>query len=122
MALDVITGVGIGVLAGAAAGAFSSYLGWNASGAPFEKKKFIAGISTGVIAGITLVFMNIEGFKSAIADQSGLEFVQLLGTIVLGTLGVDFFRAKLSAIIGNKETAPAVEEERRVLESNTAEG
>ena len=108
MVLDVISAVVIGTGLGAAAGAFSSYLGWNASGEPFDKKKFVAGLSTGVISGIALVFMNIASFKDAVLDPSGFEFMLLLGTIVLGTLGVDFFRAKLSSILANKEPSDAV--------------
>jgi small neutral amino acid transporter SnatA (MarC family) len=100
--IDALTGVGIGLAAGAGAGALSSFLGWNSSGDNFDARKFIGAEVTGILAGITLVFMNIAGFTTAVADTSGIAFVELLGTIVLGTLGVDFFRNKLGDIIGNQ--------------------
>ncbi len=109
MVLNILTAIGIGVITGGLAGALSSYLGWNASNAPFERKKFVSALATGVIAATTLVFMNVEGFKIAVLDLSGLAFVELLGTIVFSTLGIDFFREKISGIIANRPpTQPLV--------------
>ncbi len=108
--LDLVSSFLIGIGFGGALGALSAYLGWNASNTPFETKKFVGAVVTGVIAGIVIVFVNINGFKSAASDATGMEIILLLGTIAFSILGVDYTKAKLSAIIANKQPEPVVTE------------
>lgn len=106
--LDPLVSVGIGFAVGGLGGALSSYLGWNASGEPWENRKFIAGLSTGVISGIGLVFANLAAFKTATDDFAVLA---LLGTVLFGALGIDMVREKVGTLVSNKPsttvTSPA---------------
>jgi hypothetical protein len=103
MVLDPITYAGIGFGIGAAAGAVSAYLGWNASGEPFDARKFINGMVTGVLTGIGLVFLNLLAFKS-ITDEFAV--LALYGTIISGAIGIDMSRAKVTSMItgGDRNT------------------
>ena len=96
MVLDPITYAGIGFGIGAAAGAVSAYLGWNASGEPFDTKKFLNGMVTGVLTGIGLVFLNLLAFKD-ITDEFAV--LALYGTIISGAIGIDMSRAKITSAI-----------------------
>ena len=91
--VEPIIGALIAFVVGGLAGAFSSYLGWNKSGEPFDRRKFIDGLSTGVIGGVALVFANLAGFKVLTDD---FAFIALIGTIFLGALGVDTIREGIS--------------------------
>lgn len=93
--------LGVGFVVGGLGGALSAFLGWNASGESFIAKKFIAGLATGIIAGISLVFVNLQGFKAVTDD---FTLIALYGTILAGALGMDFLRARISDAIINKTT------------------
>jgi hypothetical protein len=107
--LDAITYAGIGFGVGAGAGAVSAYLGWNASGEPFDARKFLNGMITGVLAGIALVFANLMAFK-AVGDEFAV--LELYGTIIAGAIGIDMARAKVTAMISSRnetDTPPVVQ-------------
>lgn len=92
----------VGFAVGAAAGAFSAFLGWNKSGEEFEPRKFISGVATGIIAGIGLVLANISGLVTA---QTDIEILTQLIGFVLAIIGVDQLRTSLTGAIVNREEA-----------------
>jgi len=94
--IDPIAAVGIGLIVGGLSGALSAYLGWNRSGEPFDPRKFIDGLATGVISGIGLVFVNLQAFKEA---TDPFTILALYGTIAAGALGADFVREHVSSIV-----------------------
>ena len=99
-----MTAIGLGFLVGGGAGALSAYLGWNRSGEPFNARKFIDGLATGVIAGIGLTFANLATFKAATDD---IAVLTLIGTIAFGALGADFVREHASSIMTKEKEKPA---------------
>jgi len=94
--IDPISAVGIGLIVGGLSGALSAYLGWNRSGEPFDSRKFVDGLATGVISGIGLVFVNLQAFKEA---TDPFTILALYGTIAAGALGADFVREHVSSIV-----------------------
>lgn len=97
--LTPITATAIALGTGAASGAFSGWLGWNASNEPFDGRKFSGAIATGVIAGMVLVFANLAALKDSVLDPSGWAFITMLGTIFMGTMGSDFLRNRVGDIV-----------------------
>ena len=102
--IDPITYAGIGFAVGAGAGAVSAYLGWSSSGEPFDARKFLNGMVTGVLAGIALVFANLAAFKTVPDEFAALA---LYGTIIAGSIGTDMIRAKITGMITGSEPEPA---------------
>ena len=108
MVLDLLTGVLIAIGGGAALGALSSLLGWASSGESFEGKKMAIGVTTGVIAGITIISLSFPAIKSSITnDPTGLALLELMIPIGLSIVGTDLVRAKISAMIANRNATPA---------------
>ena len=104
MAVDAFTALVIGFGIGALGGALSAFLGWNKSGEPFEARKFISGLVTGIIAGIALVMASAQIIQDSAANQANL-LIAYVG-IVLGILGVDTIRTSVSSsITKNKAVA-----------------
>ena len=103
--LDARTYAGFGCSIVAGSGAVSAYLGWSASGEPFEAKKFLNGMVTGVLAGITLVFANLAAFKGISDDFAALA---LYGTIIGGAIGADMIRAKVTSMITSSDSTEPV--------------
>jgi hypothetical protein len=107
LVLDLLTGVIIAMGGGAALGALSSLLGWASSNEPFEGKKMAIGVATGVIAGIGVISLSFAAIKaSIIADPTGLALLELMVPIGLSIVGTDLVRAKISAMIANRESTP----------------
>ena len=88
----------IEIAIGAAAGAFSAFLGWNKSGEPFEPRKFVNGVVTGIIGGIALIIANATVIQGATGDQVWIQ----LAILVLAIVGVDQVRVTVSAAIANR--------------------
>ena len=106
MVIDIISGVFIGLGVGAGLGALSSLLGWAASNEVFEGKKFAIGLTTGAIAGITLIASNLVNIKTALTDPTGFAFVELMLLTGLSIVGTDLIRAKVAAMIANRQSEP----------------
>ena len=98
---DPFTALVIGFGIGALGGALSAFLGWNKSGEPFEARKFISGLVTGIIAGIALVMASAQLLQDAAADQAQL-LIAYIG-IVLAIIGVDNARTSISSAITKPE-------------------
>lgn len=94
--IALVVGLGIGALAGA----LSAFLGWNKSNEPFDVKKFISGLATGIVAGIVVVMANTAAFTQA-ADQTALLISYV--TAVIAIIGVDTVRTSLSGAIKKEE-------------------
>jgi hypothetical protein len=103
MVLDPLSYAGIGFVIGAVAGALSAYLGWNASGEPFNARKFLNGAVTGMLSGIGLVFANLMAFKT-VPDEFAV--ITLYGTIIVGAVGVDMMRTKVTSMIADRSEEP----------------
>lgn len=109
MVLDLLTGVLIAIGGGAALGALSSLLGWASTSEPFEGKKMAIGVTTGVIAGIAIISLSFPAIKASITnDPTGLGLLELMIPIGLSIVGTDLIRAKISAMIANRGTIPAI--------------
>lgn len=94
--IALVVGLGIGALAGA----LSAFLGWNKSNEPFDSKKFISGLATGIVAGIVVVMANTASFTEA-ADQTALLISYV--TAVIAIIGVDTVRTSLTGAIKKEE-------------------
>ena len=104
MAVDATAiNVIIGFVIGAVAGAFSAFIGWNKSDEEFNTRKFIAGVVTGVIAGIVLVLGVVSQIQTAV-DQVALIVIYI--SIFVGIVGIDNLRTGISASITKQETEP----------------
>lgn len=101
MVLEAWTAITIGLVTGGVGGAFSAYLGWNRSGEPFDGRKFIDGLATGVLSGLALGFANLTVLKGAVDE---VALMTIVGTIFFGSLGVDFVREHVSGIMEKKKT------------------
>ena len=88
-----------GFIIGAFGGALSAVLGWAKQNEPFETKKFVLGVTTGVIAGIVAVLANTAALTSA-ADETALLIS--LATILVGIVGVDSIRTAISGAVANR--------------------
>lgn len=106
--LDPITYAGIGFAIGAGAGAVSAYLGWSQSGEPFDARKFINGMVTGILSGVALVFANLAAFKTVPDEFAALA---LYGTIIGSTIGIDMIRAKITGMITSKDPVPVADKD-----------
>jgi drug/metabolite transporter (DMT)-like permease len=98
--LDAWSAIALGLVTGGVGGAFSAYLGWNRSGEPFDGRKFIDGLATGVLAGLALGFANLAVLKGAVDE---IALMTTVGTIFFGALGVDFVREHVSGIVEKKK-------------------
>ena len=98
---DPFTALVIGFGIGALGGALSAFLGWNKSGEPFDARKFISGLVTGIIAGIALVMASAQLIQDAAADQAQLLIAYV--AIVLAIIGVDNARTSISSAITKQE-------------------
>ena len=98
---DPFTALVIGFGIGALGGALSAFLGWNKSGEPFDARKFISGLVTGIISGIALVLASAQALQDAAADQSAL-LIAYIG-IVLAIIGIDNVRTSVSSAITKPE-------------------
>ena len=98
---DPFTALIIGFGIGALGGALSAFLGWNKSGEPFDPRKFISGLVTGIIAGIALVMASAQLIQDAAADQAQL-LIAYVG-IILAVIGVDNARTSISSAITKPE-------------------
>lgn len=99
MVVEQITSVLAGLAVSVLGGALSAYMGWNASMEPFNPRKFINGIITGVIGGLGVLMVNIVILKG-ISDE--VELIGALITILLGVVGVDRLRTDLSKTISKR--------------------
>ncbi len=90
------------IVAGGFLGAGSAWFGWNKSGEPFDNRKFVNGVVTGIIAGIALVLGNISGLLAATTATDVL--LQLVG-LGLMIFGADQVRTGVSAAIANRATS-----------------
>lgn len=99
MVVEQITSVLAGLAVSVLGGALSAYMGWNASMEPFNARKFINGIITGVIAGLGVLMVNIVILKG-ISDE--VELIGALVTILLGVVGVDRLRTDLSKTVSKR--------------------
>ena len=89
---------------GGALGALNAWLGWNKTpGEPFDVKKFISGLVTGIGAGLVLVLANQQNIISAV-DQNA--FVALMVAIGLAILKVDNLRTEITSAIRGKQPTP----------------
>jgi len=104
--VETFFAVVIGFIIGAAAGALSAYLGWNKSGEPFDTRKFVSGLITGIIAGIVVVAANTQAFQSA-ADDTALLISYVV--MVLAIIGVDAVRTSITGAIRNAREDKEVE-------------
>lgn len=102
--IEPIQGAVIALTIGGLSGALSAYLGWNKSGEPFDGRKFIDGLVTGIVAGISLVMINFSNIRNITDD---FELLSLMVTIFIGGLGADYAREKISGIIQKPKTEPA---------------
>jgi hypothetical protein len=108
LVLDLLTGVIIAIGGGGLLGALSALLGWASSGDAFEGKKMAIGVTTGVIAGIGIISLSFGAIKASItADPTGLALLELMVPIGLSIVGTDLVRAKISAMIANRDATPA---------------
>src|SRR6476620_8852720 len=96
METSLILPVSTIVLAGA--GAFAAWLGWSKSGEPFDTRKFLNGIITGVLAGIALTIANAVNLTAAVSDTA---LWVLIGSLALGIIGVDTVRTSSTGMIRN---------------------
>ena len=91
--VDMFVALVIGLAIGAAAGAFSAFLGWNKGTEPFDTRKFISGLVTGIVAGVVVVMANTAAFTQA-ADQTALLISYV--TAVIAIIGVDTLRTSIT--------------------------
>jgi hypothetical protein len=101
--MDSFLVVVVGFVVGALSGALSAFLGWNKSGEPFDKRKFISGTITGIIAGIAFVIANITGLLEAATPTE--QLIQMF-VFVVAIIGVDSVRTAITGTIANR-TEPA---------------
>jgi len=101
--METFLAVVIGFIIGAGSGALSAYLGWNKSGEPFEARKFISGLVTGIIAGVIVVAANTTAFQTA-ADDTALLISYIV--MVLAIIGVDNVRTAITGSIRSRITNP----------------
>ena len=98
--VDPFTAIAIGFGIGALAGALSAFLGWNKTNEPFDTRKFISGVATGIIAGIVAVLANTAAFTQA-ADQTALLISYV--TVVIAVIGVDTVRTAITGAATKNE-------------------
>ena len=91
--VDPFTAIAIGFGVGALAGALSAFLGWNKTTEPFDVRKFISGLATGIIAGIVAVLANTAAFTQA-EDQTALLISYV--TVVIAVIGADTIRTAIT--------------------------
>ena len=96
----------VGLLVGAGAGALSAYLGWNRSAEPFDARKFLNGLITGIIAGVVVVLGSAAALQAATDNSTVL--LQLI-VIVFAVLGVDYARTSITNAIRNARAVKQVE-------------
>ena len=97
MAVDAIAvNVIVAFVIGALRGAFSFTLGWLKANEEFNTKKAIAGLATGIIAGVALVLGVIPQVQAA-TDAVGLIVVYV--GIILAIVGVDTLRTSISGAV-----------------------
>ena len=94
MATESSLGLFIGLtLLGAAGGFLSSWMSFNASGEPFDKRKHGNGLITGAIAGMALGL----GFAVALPkDATAAQIAISLFTTFFATVGLDKLRTNAS--------------------------
>lgn len=98
--MDVFINLAIAIALGGSAGALSAFLGWNKSGEPFDARKFISGLVTGIIAGIVFV-LGIASQVTSAVDQTALLIVYT--AIFVGIVGVDNARTAITGAITKGE-------------------
>ena len=86
----------VGLSVGSLAGALSAFLWWNKSSEPFDVKKFISGLATGIIAGLVAVLANTAEYTQA-ADETALLISYV--TLVVAIIGTDSVRTALTGAI-----------------------
>jgi len=96
---SVAVNVIVAFVIGALGGAFSFTLGWLKSNEQFNTKKAIAGLATGIIAGIALVLGVIPQVQAA-TDAVGLIVVYV--GIILAIVGVDTLRTSISGAVATR--------------------
>lgn len=94
--VDPFLALVVGLSVGALAGALSAFLGWNKSSEPFDVKKFISGLATGIIAGLVAVLANTAAYTQA-ADETALLISYV--TLVVAIIGTDSVRTALTGAI-----------------------
>jgi len=99
--MDIFTNLLIAIGLGVSAGALSAFVGWNKSGEPFDARKFVSGLITGVIAGLVFV-VGIASQITEAVDQTALLLVYI--AIFVGIVGVDNLRTGVSASITKQES------------------
>jgi hypothetical protein len=109
LVLDVFTGLLIAIGAGAGLGALSALMGWAASNEAFEGRKFGIGIATGTIAGVGIIALSFPAIKAALAaDGTGVAMIELMIPIAISIVGTDLIRAKISAMVANRQSNPTI--------------
>ena len=99
MAFDAFTIAVIALSAGAIFGAANSVFGWLKNNDIFEPKKFAVTVITGIIAGVVLVYANINGIVTAETNFDVLA--QLIG-LALAIFGANELRTFVSGMIANR--------------------
>jgi len=111
MAIDIFASLVVGLALGALAGATSAFLGWNKSGEPFDTKKFINGLVTGVISGVIAVMASSALITGAV-DQTALLTAYV--TIFIAIIGVDTVRTSVSGAVANRAVETQEEKQARI--------
>ena len=95
VAVNVIVAFVIGALGGA----FSFTLGWLKSNEQFNTKKAIAGLATGIIAGVALVLGVIPQVQAA---TDAVSLIVVYVGIILAIVGVDTLRTSISGAVATR--------------------
>jgi len=98
--MDPFVNVVILLAVGAAAGAFSAFIGWNKGTDPFDARKFISGLLTGIITGITAALVSVATVQTAV-DNTTLLLAYV--AVFFGIIGVDNLRTGLTGAISKPE-------------------
>ena len=75
--------------AGAVFGAANSILGWIKNNNVFSPREFAITVITGIIAGIGLVYLELNNL---VAVETNFGLLQALGGLALSIFGVNFVR------------------------------
>ena len=92
----------IALSAGALFGAANSVLGWIKNNNAFSPREFAITVITGIIAGIGLVYLELNNL---IQVQDNFQLLQALGGLALGIFGVNFVRTVASEAIKQQTTS-----------------
>ena len=91
----------IALSAGAVFGAANSVFGWIKNNNAFSPREFAITVVTGIIAGIGLVYLELNNL---VAVETNFELLQALGGLALGIFGVNFLRTVGTEAIRSTQT------------------